>query len=176
VDAVRRIEGTVRVLAEFASARETVREPCNVWELVDRALRIVQNDLVHRARIVTQLGPAPVVLADRARLVEVLVHLLQSAAASIPASRWDTSRVTVSLSTDDEGNAAVRVTDDGDPVPEEALPRLFDPYATRGARADGAAFRLSICHRIVTSIGGRIGVESSGAGTSVTVTLPRLPA
>ena len=158
------------LLSEVGRFRK--RTVCGHQELIGTTCALVHW---YFALLSDQRGPAPTVLADRARLIEVFVHLLQSAAASIPSTRWDSARVNVALLTDPQGNACVRVTDDGDPIPEEALPRVFDPYAAAGGRGGGAAFRLSICHRIVTSVGGRIGVASSPSGTSVTVTLPARP-
>jgi len=69
----------------------------------------------------------------------------------------------------------ISVADAGPGIPEEHLPRLFDPYfstKTRGVQR-GVGLGLSLCNAIVTEHGGTITVESRvGAGTTFHVYLP----
>jgi CheY-like chemotaxis protein len=67
----------------------------------------------------------------------------------------------------------VEVSDTGRGIPAEDLPRIFDPFFTTKPVGTGAGLGLSICHSIVTSMGGEIAVESQlGRGTTVRVSLP----
>jgi len=69
------------------------------------------------------------------------------------------------------------VRNQGEPIPERALPTLFDPFLPgRGearTRGNGLGLGLYIAERVVRAHGGRVEVESSPeAGTTFTVTLP----
>ena len=113
----------------------------------------------------------PLVLADRRRIVQVINNLLSNAARNSP----DDSVIGVSA-IQDGIHIAVSVTDEGRGVPAEQLPLLFRKFSQ--ARSDGqggdTGLGLAICKGIVEAHGGRIWVESEGAGlgTRFTFTIP----
>jgi signal transduction histidine kinase len=113
---------------------------------------------------------------DADRLLQVVSNLggnaLQYSAPDTP--------ITFRLS--DAGNAVLlEVHNAGEPIAEDMLPRLFDPFR-RGAAAGpggsaggGLGLGLYIVEQVVKGHGGRIDVESTvGAGTTFRVTLPRV--
>ncbi len=112
----------------------------------------------------------PRVMADRARVVQVLGNLLANAARHAPPSPI---RVTATL---DGGHVELSVADEGHGVAPEELPNLFRKYAGRapGAGSSGRGLGLAICKGIVEAHGGRIRAESAGPGTGTLVafTLP----
>jgi len=75
------------------------------------------------------------------------------------------------------GAAMMRVSDDGEGIPEAALPHVFERFyradRSRSRASGGAGLGLSICKAIVERAGGTIRIQSThGAGTEVIVTLP----
>ena len=76
------------------------------------------------------------------------------------------------------GHDAVRITvhDDGIGVPPADLPQVFAPFFTTRLAQGGSGLGLTIARNMVNGIlGGRIELVSPpGAGTTVTMTLPRL--
>jgi signal transduction histidine kinase len=65
------------------------------------------------------------------------------------------------------------VRDTGVGIPEEALPRLFDPFYT--TKPSGSGLGLAIAYRIMQDHGGLISVSSAPAtGTSVALRFPAL--
>ena len=61
-----------------------------------------------------------------------------------------------------EGPDAIRVEirDTGPGIPPELLERIFEPFFTTKPAGVGTGLGLPICRRIVTELGGRIGVKS----------------
>jgi signal transduction histidine kinase len=82
----------------------------------------------------------------------------------------------IATETTPTGLALVVFQDTGSGIAPQHLPRIFDPFFTTKP-VTGMGLGLSICHRILTDIGGSIEVDSKlGAGTTFRITLPRAPA
>jgi signal transduction histidine kinase len=76
-----------------------------------------------------------------------------------------------------DGVTELRVTDQGEGIPEAALPHVFDRFyradRSRSRNSGGAGLGLSICKAIVERSSGTIRIQSAvGTGTEVIVTLP----
>ncbi|MBK9037069.1 MAG: response regulator [Myxococcales bacterium] len=68
------------------------------------------------------------------------------------------------------------MVDNGSGIAPDLLPRLFDPFFTTKAPGEGTGLGLSVCQSIVTSMRGRIDIESTlGHGTTFAVVLPPAP-
>ena len=109
----------------------------------------------------------PPVVARTAELKEVLVNLLENARLA----GTDGTRVTiVGKRGDEEGTVLLSVVDDGAGIPEDVLPRIFEPQFS--TRSTGTGLGLAIVQRVVRAWGGSVSVQSElGVGTSVSVTL-----
>lgn len=104
-------------------------------------------------------------VADARRLRQVLLNLLTNA---IKYNRRG-GNVTITARAI-AGTVVVRVRDTGRGVAPDQLAKIFVPFERLGADAlgiDGAGVGLALSKRLVESMGGRIGVESSvGVGST----------
>jgi two-component system, NtrC family, C4-dicarboxylate transport sensor histidine kinase DctB len=115
----------------------------------------------------------PLVLADQARLEQVLVNLLRNALDAVAAR--NNRLITISLGEDEE-HVLLSVRDTGPGITEEDLPRLFDPFFTTKEVGEGLGLGLSISYGIVQGFGGRIWAGNHSDGGAVfTVALRRAP-
>ena len=107
---------------------------------------------------------------DPERIAQVLANLIGNAVEHGAG----TSPVTVAVGGDDE-TVRVAIHNEGTPIPESLVRRIFDPMKTRqGGSSQHLGLGLYIADQIVAAHGGRIEVESSAsAGTTFTVHLPR---
>jgi signal transduction histidine kinase len=103
----------------------------------------------------------------------VVSNLLENALRYTPEG--GTVSVTVTSATD---GIRLEVADNGPGIDPEDLPRVFERLFVaqryRAVRPEGSGLGLSIVRELVDVMDGTVGVESgSGAGTTITVTLPR---
>ena len=105
-------------------------------------------------------------------LGQVVTNLISNAVTHAFDGRSE-RRITISATA--EGDEAVRITlaDNGTGIPDTLLPRIFDPFVTTRMGRGGVGLGLHICHNLVIqTLGGRIAVASTAAGTTFTLTLP----
>jgi two-component system phosphate regulon sensor histidine kinase PhoR len=115
---------------------------------------------------------APIVLADEARLLQILTNLISNACKYTPQNGWITVR-TEAL----EGQVAISVSDTGMGIPPESLPQVFSKFyrVDQPASRDigGTGLGLAITKSLVEMHGGRVNIASKvGVGTTVRFTLP----
>ncbi|MEO7003025.1 MAG: ATP-binding protein, partial [Ktedonobacterales bacterium] len=127
-------------------------------------------DLDVQARMPTQ---TPLALADRERIEEVLMNLLDNAVKYSPKGRRVRVRGQV---TRDE--VIISVSDEGPGIPLREQQRIFDRFLrldnTASRRTQGTGLGLYICRAIVEAHGGRLWVESElGHGSTFFFSLPR---
>jgi two-component system, OmpR family, sensor histidine kinase BaeS len=109
------------------------------------------------------------VLADAARLRQVVTNLLVNALKFTPAG----GRVRVSASRDGD-SGVIEVADTGPGIPDEELPRVFDRFFRGSAvRAGGSGIGLTVVRQLVEAHDGTVAAGSvPGAGATFTVRLP----
>lgn len=128
-----------------------------------------------RARVDLALaGGLPPVMADADQLAQVVMNLVANADQAI-AETGRTGRIT--LATRDLGDRVeLVVADNGPGVPAELRARIFDPFFTTKEVGAGTGLGLALCHRVVSALGGRIGVEDNpGGGAVFALRLPAAP-
>jgi PAS domain S-box-containing protein len=122
----------------------------------------------------------PCVLADSARLRQVLLNLLGNA---IKFTSHGSVRVHAAWEADRSGRLRISVADTGQGIPAERRDRLFQRFS----QVDGSVSRihggtglgLAICKSLVELMGGEIGVLSENGGGSTfwfTIAAPRAQA
>ncbi|MEQ8343995.1 MAG: ATP-binding protein [Sneathiellaceae bacterium] len=112
------------------------------------------------------------VLADRQRLLQILINLLSNA---IKYNRPGGS-VRLFAAMTDRGSVRIEVTDTGIGIQPADVDRLFVPFQRLGAefsKIPGTGIGLALCKRLVEMMDGRIGVESRpDSGSTFWVELP----
>jgi len=171
-EGAQRIAGIVRDVKVFSRADRDSLRRVKLESIVDAALRMMQSNIERKATVVRELADVPRVLANEARLTQVLVNLLVNALQALPERPVAENRIVVALRADARF-VFLEVRDNGHGISEENLRRIFDPFFTTKAVGDGMGLGLSICNSIITAHGGRIDVESKvGVGSTFRIILP----
>jgi two-component system OmpR family sensor kinase/two-component system sensor histidine kinase BaeS len=109
----------------------------------------------------------PLVDIDPVRVREVLTNLISNALRHTS----ENGRVSVSASARPDA-IVVAVSDNGQGIPAEDLPRIFDRFY-KGHGSRGSGLGLTIARNLVVAHGGEMRAESAeGKGTTITFTLP----
>ncbi|MFN8526055.1 MAG: ATP-binding protein [Chloroflexota bacterium] len=122
--------------------------------------------------IQTAINGTPTVEADRGRVEQVVVNLLQNAIKYSPEGET----VSLHLMVEPSG-ALISVLDRGVGIPPSEISRVFEPFyrvaSGHTMRAGGSGLGLAICRAIVEAHGGAIWAEARpGGGTAMHVRLP----
>jgi signal transduction histidine kinase len=172
---LERIRQAVQDLKLFSRGGDEALRPVDVQAVLESTLRLANNDLRHRARLVRAYGPTPPVLASEAKLGQVFLNLVVHACRSLPDGAVDRNELRAVTYTDPRGWAAVELHDTGPGLTGEVRARIFDPFAV--AQAGEAGLSLAVCKSVVTAMGGEIAAESRpGEGNLFRVAFPPLPA
>jgi signal transduction histidine kinase len=161
----------MRDLLDFGRPSRPDFSECRVEEVVEAAVSACTP--IARRKSVEIAWPrgaaVPAVLADRARVSQVLQNLIENAVHfSPPGGRVEVALVEAVA--DGERWVECRVRDSGPGFEPSDLPRLFEPFFTR--RRGGTGLGLSIVKRIVYDHGGEVSAENHvGGGAVVTVRL-----
>jgi PAS domain S-box-containing protein len=175
-DGARRVRHVVRDLGTFSGMRDERLSRVELPPILESAMHLAENEIRYRARLVRELGPAPAVMANEARLGQVALNLLINAAQALPEGRSEEQEIRVVVATDPRGRAVFEVRDTGGGVPPDVTGKIFDPFFTTKPQGVGTGLGLSICRGIVVGLGGEIVHEPRpGGGSIFRVSLPPAP-
>lgn len=172
-------------LLAFCRGQNSHRTPVDATAVMAEVARLIEpsvpEDVVVNVRASTS---ACVIDGDAAQLHQVVMNLIVNAVDAMPGggvlglstATVDVARSgTVTVGRVPVGEAvALTVTDTGAGMDAPTAARCFEPFFTTKAMGKGTGLGLATVYGIVTAAGGGIQIESRpGAGTSVTVLLPR---
>jgi two-component system nitrogen regulation sensor histidine kinase NtrY len=165
---IERLAAIAQSFSRFGAPGENVAPlaEVSVADVIEEVMALYGGSAA-RVRFEQDVEPGlPPVVARGGELKEVLVNLLENARM---AGR-DGTRVAIRARRGGADTVVVSVVDNGSGIPEDVLPRIFEPQFS--TRSTGTGLGLAIVQRLVRSWGGSVSVESvHGEGTSVSVTL-----
>lgn len=156
------------------------REPVDMAELLrDCSARFAPMAHESGSALETDVpSNLPLITGDPDRLSQVLSNLVNNALTHAHSAEHS-SRVII-RGESREGWVMCSVTDNGQGIPADELPRIFERFyqveRSRARRDGGAGLGLAIAREIVEGHGGHIRAESvQGLGARVTLELPVRP-
>jgi PAS domain S-box-containing protein len=130
-------------------------------EVVSEALDLVAGRISARGVRVTVAPDLPVVLGDRMRLTQLLQNLLDNAVKFMDDQKKPEVHVGMRR---DGGETVFFVRDNGRGIEPIYHQRIFDLFNRLDGSGEGTGVGLTLARRVAELHGGRLWVESAGAG------------
>ena len=148
------------------------RESVDTKEVAQEAWQVVR-DIEGKEGISFDILGDLRVMGDREGLFHVFRNLLENSIRHTDSG----GSINVSMALTQDSMVEVVISDDGDGIPAESLPRIFERfYRADSARArdfGGTGLGLAIVRHLVSEMGGEVVAESQlGQGTTVRFTVP----
>src|SRR5262249_45236871 len=108
-EGAERVRVIVRDLRMFSQAEAEERGPVDPRRVLDACVGMARIELRHRARVVKRYEETAMVLANEARLGQVVLNLLINAADSIPQGAADRNEIALSIRSAEDGRVTLEV-------------------------------------------------------------------
>jgi len=170
---VGRLNAIITQINTFAHPPKLVFRPTSPGELVAQACaRAAQWAGPDKPDVVCEVEDhLPSLAADADTLIDGLAHVLVNAHEAVRNRPSPRVCLHVCCAGADGGRALViAISDNGPGISQEMQGKLFSPFSTTKPR--GLGLGLPLARRAVVDHGGRIDVDTTEHGTTVTITLP----
>lgn len=156
-------------------------EPVQLNSIIDEMMEIVRPQAVERnltLNLVSSFETMLFVKSDRQRLKQILLNLINNAV------KYNKEGGSVVIKTEKMPYDSVRqytpvrisITDTGQGISPEHLPKLFSPFERLGAEksaTEGTGLGLAVVKKLIDALDGRIGAESNpGEGSTFWIEVP----
>lgn len=170
IEGVHRLSGFVRELETFTKLDARDLDHVHPNEIVNSACARVYGVSRPRARVVQELSDVPIVVADRWRLLQAVIQMLQNALDALADD--DDDQVIVVRTYATEESVVISVLDTGEGISEASKAHIFEPFfSTRGGHR---GLGLCMVASAARQHGGDVRVYSrEGEGARVDLVLPR---
>jgi signal transduction histidine kinase len=177
-ESISRVSDLAMAVKKFAYDDRSPVKDLDVHDSLQSTITILGHKLrIKQIGVEKKFEASPSVIHTRgSALSQVWTNLIDNAADASPTQ----SQIEIATWTEpangkstDPGWLAVSITDHGDGIPADVLPRIFEAFFTTKPQGSGTGLGLEIVHRIVTQkFGGKIDVESQPGNTRFVVRLP----
>ena len=171
-DRLSRLLGDLIDLSSLSSGRvsfsfEEVHLPLLIQRVIQQIQPRADKQGIHLATNIS--APIPVIRADKNRLIQILMNLLDNALKFTPKD----GRIAVLIENKDPDHVLVQITDTGEGIPAEQLASIKDKFVKGKTKKSGTGLGLAICEEIIKGHHGSLHLDSlPGKGTKVEITLP----
>jgi PAS domain S-box-containing protein len=178
-EATQRAKALVRQILTFGRRDQPRPQPVDALQVIGEALHLARTGFPSSVTLTTALTPVEgSVLVDPTQLHQIVINLVSNARDAVGAQgHVEVSTVALegpTLRPPAPGRwLRLRVRDDGVGMTDDTRKHLFEPYHTTKAGRGGHGLGLAVVQGIVTSLSGRIEVDSTpGHGATFDVLLP----
>jgi len=165
---VDRIKERIDSFLQLGPRADVAMEAVNIHAVIDDVCRPTQGVQLHRV-----YDPSlPEMLMHGARLRQAIENLWQNAIeAGSTHIEWQTRMAPMTALPGHSGPVVeLRITSNGEPIPDSLREHLFQPFVTGKERGSGLG--LAIVQRVVQEHGGRVKLTSRHGRTTFVLHLP----
>lgn len=172
---VDRLDRIITQISNFAHPPDLILKPIDVRSSVKKGIEIARSRFGVNGGVAVETSlpnDLPKVLGDETALAEVFAHLVVNAAEALSGKAK--ARITLAAKPMRQGKTedgvVVTVRDNGKGIAPNLKDKVFSPFCTTKPR--GMGLGLPIVKRTIFDHHGRVDIDSTSHGTSVSVVLP----
>jgi signal transduction histidine kinase len=167
---IEHIKNIVDLQQNYARTGGTM-EPLDLVDLTEDALGINAASLTrHRIKLIKRFEESlPPVLADRNKVLQILVNLIRNAKHAVDDSDGERRMLGIAIQRHGEDRVRITVADTGVGIAADNMSRLFSHGFT--TRKDGHGFGLHSSEAAAREMGGTLTAHSDGPGRGAMFTL-----
>ena len=170
IEGAERTRDIVDALKRFSAVDKSSREPVNLTEVIERAVRWVTRSAPAKFRVERDLPSRLSCAGSPGQLQQVVMNLVQNACDA--TARLEAPRLAITGRVEGDW-LRVSFADNGPGISPEHQPHLFEPFFTTKPVGQGTGLGLSISYGIVERHGGKLEAANGAAGGAVfTLVLP----
>jgi PAS domain S-box-containing protein len=166
---IKRLDQTINQFLSLAKAQKLNLASTNIGSFLFEVVSLMEIEAKEKGfTIEKDIGGDLQIRIDREEMKKALVNIILNGIQAMSSG----GKMNLSGMLDSSRKEyIIRIEDSGPGIPEENLPRIFQPYFT--TKEKGTGLGLAIAYRIINDHKGKIEVESkTGKGTTFTVRLP----
>jgi signal transduction histidine kinase len=170
----------IRQILDFSRKSISAREPLDIGHFVNESLPLIRHAVPQSIALDFDKPTGKLmVLADPARVEQMLTNLIVNARDAMPKGGNITVSLARTMTTNTKTNRpgqwiSLQVRDTGGGIPAELQKRVFEPYFTTKGLDQGTGLGLAQVLGIVQDHGGQIALQSDSTGTTFTILLPAI--
>jgi len=164
-----RAANIVKSLNQFSRNNQNIYEKCDIHEIIDNSLIMLQNKLKDRIEIEKKYTKDPLVIQGNVgNMHQVFLNILSNAEQAIPEEG-----IIVIKTSRTEENIIIEISDSGQGIAKEHIKKITDPFFTTKDPGKGTGLGLSITYNIIKEHNGFLEFESEeNKGTCARIILP----
>jgi len=162
-EGIQRVKTIVSDLRSFSHHENEQVDRVDLAEVVTSALRFLSHEWKDKVRIEQQIADGQSVLANKNKLIQVVVNLLQNSLDALKNKKSESGSEQPRIWIEGRlagGRSLLSIRDNGEGIDEQHMDKIFDPFFTTKDVGEGMGLGLSICYRIVEEYQGKISVRS----------------
>jgi signal transduction histidine kinase len=165
------LERLTNLLNDFLSFARPPELHLHEHDVIEIGRQVIELErpLAEKRGVQLTFHEVPPIIAhvDSGKIHQVMQNLVRN---GLEASRYG-GHVGLWITNGSENAVHIRVTDEGAGIPQEVLPRIYEPFYS--TKESGTGMGMAIVHSLVTMHGGRIEIETGPNGTQFDVTVPQ---
>lgn len=173
-DSTQHLSETIETFRNFVqNDKELVN--ANLQETISLSLNIIeatlQNNSIELINNINECEPIQIALV-KGELSEVIVNIINNAKDILKEKEIQNPWIKIDLEKKDDF-VQLTIEDNGGGIPNEVMPKIFDPYFTTKHQSQGTGLGLHMSYRIITeSLHGKLYAQNTQNGAKFYIELP----
>ncbi|MBT4365272.1 MAG: hypothetical protein HOD17_12385, partial [Desulfobacteraceae bacterium] len=177
LEGMERITNIVQAISDFSHPGSTEKTKVDINKVIQSTITVSMNTWTDKAVIKTDFdSDLPLVPCLPGEFNQAILNIIINGVHAVTevAEKEDNKKGEILVSTrQDTDWIEIKISDNGEGIPEHIQDRIFDPFFTTRDVGQGLGQGLAISHSIISNHDGTINFSSeTGKGTTFTIRIP----